>query len=118
MCHCGGHGNLWALLQFRISSGDTVLKEHLDTAPMNATYISPDIQNQVIQVLGDYILHQILINKETKYFSVIAGEVTDSSNKEQLAVVLCYVNPSDRCIREDLVTVVVVLQDRLLQRCC
>ena len=66
---------------------------------MNSTYISPDIQNQVIQVLGDYILHKINV-KEVKYFSVIAD---DSSNKEQLAVVLRYVNPSDHCIREDLV---------------
>ena len=24
VCHCGGHGNFWALLQFRISSGDTL----------------------------------------------------------------------------------------------
>lgn len=102
---CEGHGNFLALLHFRISSGDTLLKEHLTTAPKNATYISPDIQNQVIQVLGDHILHKILINvKEAKYFSVIADEVTDSSNKEQLAVVLRYVNPTDNCIREDLVS--------------
>ena len=52
----------------------------------------------MIQVLGDYILH---INvKEAKYFSVTADEVTDTSNEEQLAVVLRYVNPSDHCIRE------------------
>ena len=30
---CEGHGNFWALLQFRISSGDTLLREHLATAP-------------------------------------------------------------------------------------
>lgn len=102
---CEGHGNFWALLQFRISSGDTLLREHLTTAPKNATYVSPDIQNQVIQVLGDHILHKILINvKGAKYFSVIADEVTDSSNKEQLGVVLRYVNPTDNCIREDLVS--------------
>ena len=102
---CEGHGNFLALLLFRISSGDSLLKEHLTTAPKNATYISPDIQNQVIQVLGDHILNKILINvKEAKYFSVIADEVTDSSNKEQLAVVLRYVNPTDNRIREDLVS--------------
>ena len=59
----------------------------------------------MIQVLGDHILHKILINvKKAKYFSVIADEVTDSSNKEQPAVVLRYVNPTDNCIREDLVS--------------
>ena len=102
---CESHGNFLALLQFRISSGDSILKEHLSTAPKNATYMSPDIQNQVIQVLGDHMLHKILINvKEAKCFSVITDEVTDSSNKEQLAVVLRYVNPTDNCIREDLVS--------------
>ena len=33
-----------------------------------------------------------------------ADEVTDSSNKEQLSVVLRYVDPDDSSIREDLVT--------------
>jgi hypothetical protein len=99
------HGNFLALLQFRVSSGDTLLRDHLATAPRNATYISPDIQNQVIQILGDHIFNKILVNvKEAKYFSVIADEVTDSSNKEQLGVVLRYVNPANSCIREDLVS--------------
>ena len=35
---------------------------------------------------------------------MIADEVTDSSNKEQLGVVLRYVNPTDKCNREDLVS--------------
>ena len=59
----------------------------------------------MIQVLGNHILHKILINvKEAKFFSVTADEVTDSSNTEQLGVVLCYINPTDNCIREDLVS--------------
>ena len=33
-----GHGNVWALLQFCISAGDVILKEHLANAPKNATY--------------------------------------------------------------------------------
>ena len=31
-------GNFQALINFRIDSGDTVLKEHFDTAPKNASY--------------------------------------------------------------------------------
>jgi hypothetical protein len=33
-------GNFQALIQLRIDSGDTALKEHLNTCPRNATYIS------------------------------------------------------------------------------
>ena len=35
---------------------------------------------------------------------MIADEVTDCANKEQLSVVLRYLNPDDSSIREDLVT--------------
>ena len=49
------HGNFWALLKFRISAGDTTLSDHLNSAARNATYTSPDIQNQLINILGDQI---------------------------------------------------------------
>ena len=39
-----GHRNFWALIQFRISSGDTLLREHLTTAPKNATYVTRHTQ--------------------------------------------------------------------------
>ena len=35
---CASHGNFWALLEFRIAAGDTVLKDHLANAPANAKY--------------------------------------------------------------------------------
>ena len=37
------HGNFWALLEFRVSSGDVGLQDHLANAPRNAKYTSPDI---------------------------------------------------------------------------
>ena len=59
---CAPHGNLWALLEFRVSSGETVLRDHLDKALAIAKYTSPDVQNQVIAVLGDHIQSKILTN--------------------------------------------------------
>ena len=53
---CGNHGNSWVLHQFRVSAGDTTLREHLAGAPQNATYTSPDIHNQAIEVLGVHIV--------------------------------------------------------------
>ncbi|KAJ8870291.1 hypothetical protein PR048_029312 [Dryococelus australis] len=41
-------GNLRNLRRFRIDSGDEILRQHLYTCGGNATYISPDIQNQII----------------------------------------------------------------------
>ena len=37
------HGNLCALLNFRISAGDTILRNHIQSAARNATYTLPSI---------------------------------------------------------------------------
>ncbi len=96
------HGNFWALLQFRISSGDTVLRDHLAKAPAHAKYTSPSIQNEVADILGGQIQQVILSRvRRAQFFSIAADEVTDSSNKEQLAIVLRYVDPDDNQIRDD-----------------
>ena len=52
------HGNFCALLNIRISAGDTILRDHLQSAARNATYTSPDIQNQLVSTLGDHICMQ------------------------------------------------------------
>ena len=98
-------GNFWALLQFRVAAGDVALAEHLGKARRNAMYTSPGIQNQLIDILGDHVRGKILNRvKKAQFFSVIADEVTDCSNKEQLRLVVRYVNPDDFQIREDLVS--------------
>ncbi|XP_014665331.1 PREDICTED: uncharacterized protein LOC106807504 [Priapulus caudatus] len=94
---CGNHkgheddrSNFRALLNFRISSGDKVLEEHLKTTgPKNATYTSSIIQNEVIDTIADYIRQKIFSQvKNSLFFLIIADEVTDVSNKEKLAFVL------------------------------
>ena len=51
------------------------------------------IQNQIIEVLGD----------QASQWFVIADEVTNCSNKEQLSLVLRYVEPDSLLIRKDVV---------------
>ena len=98
------HGNFWALLDYWIEAGDSDLAHHLATAPRNATYTSGDIQNQLISVIGGLICGKILSKvTDTKYFTVIADEVSDCANMEQLSLVLRYVDPDSSLISEDLV---------------
>ena len=88
------HGNFWALLNFRISAGDTHSRDRLQRAARNATYTSPDTQNQLISILGDHIRDTILGKVGSSLcYTVIADEVTDCSNKEQLSIVLRMLNP-------------------------
>ena len=65
------HGNFQALLRFRVYAGDQVLKEHIETASLNATYTGKEIQNQIISVCGDTIQNRILvkIHKANFFFS-------------------------------------------------
>jgi hypothetical protein len=94
------HGNFVALLNFRIEAGDTVLQEHLSTAARNATYTSNTIQNQIITVLADQVTTSIIDKVEAaKWFTVIADEVTDASNREQLSIVLRYVDSATLTVR-------------------
>ena len=98
------HGNFWALLNYRIDAGDAVLQEHLSHCAGNATYTSSVIQDQIISILADQIRHKIIMNvKSAQWFSVIADEVTDAANKEQLTLVLRYVDEDSLLIREDFV---------------
>ena len=71
-------GNFWALLHFRAAAGDSVLCNHLTHAPRNALYTSPDVQNQIIDILCDYIRHKILSNvQKAQFFTIIADEVAN-----------------------------------------
>ena len=73
----------------------------------NSTYTSSTIQNEIISIIGDHIRSSIIDNvKRARWFTVIADEVTDVSNKEQLSLVLRYVNPDDDQLREDLTDVI------------
>ena len=66
-------GYFQALLYFRIESGDQVLQNHLENSSRNATYISKTIQNELITTVG-------------KYFSILADEAADISNKENMSI--------------------------------
>ena len=57
-------------------------------------YTSKDIQNEIILVIGQWIQKKILVEVQngSKVFSVIADESRDCSNKEQMPLIIRYVN--------------------------
>ena len=73
------------------------------TSPVtkNATYLSPKIQNEIINIIGYDILQTDLINKiiEAKFFSKIADEV-ESHKVEQLPICIRFVDKNNN-IREE-----------------
>ena len=96
-------GNFQGLLNFRVECGDVILEEHFQTCPKNATYLSKTVQNELIEICGDYLRKQIIREvKVAKFFSILADEVADVSNKEQMPLVLRFVDTTGH-IREEFI---------------
>lgn len=87
------NGNFRELLNYRIKAGDLVLENHLKTTHSKATYISPVIQNELIDCCKSIIIENILEEvKISKYYSIIFDETTDISHTSQMSLVLRYVS--------------------------
>ena len=76
----------------------------------NATYQSADIQNALISVADSLVKESVICRiKYAKFWSIIADETTDRQNREQLVVVVRYVQKDSNgkwfCV-EDPVAVV------------
>ena len=82
--------------------GNSEIAAHLKESPSNATYLSPDIQKELITQIGEEILSSISAEvKNAIYFAVIADETTDLSIKSQLSIVVKYLKGdtlTERCI--------------------
>ena len=52
------------------------------------TYLSHEIQNEMINIIALRIVSDFAEVSESGYFSLMADECTDVSNKEQLAICL------------------------------
>ena len=84
-------GNFVELVWFRAET-DPILAQHLVNSPQNARYTSKTIQNELVGVIGNSIRNDIVKEvKRAKFYSVIADEVTDSANKEELSLALWYI---------------------------
>ena len=76
------HGNFIELVRFRAES-DEVLRHHLQSTPGNSIYTSKTIQNELVHIIGSRIRSDILKEiEQAKFYTVIADEVSDVSNKE------------------------------------
>ncbi|KAF2885990.1 hypothetical protein ILUMI_20183 [Ignelater luminosus] len=73
-------GKFSALLRFRANSGDEDLKRHVISSRKNATFMSPDIQNEIIQICSEIVTKEIMkkVNK-VNCFTLLA----DVSGTEQ-----------------------------------
>ena len=70
---------------------DPMIKQNLEKK--TDKYTSPQIQNEILSVLAIQILRDIGNSiRSTPYYSLMADEVTDSSNREQVVICLRWVD--------------------------
>lgn len=94
-------GNFLALLKL-LATNDEVLRKHLEAPTMRcATYISPQIQNELIGVMGKHMILQGILDdmNAAPYYTILADEVT-SHNIEHLAICARFVD-GNKDIREE-----------------
>ncbi len=98
----GNPGNFLAMLKI-IANHDVVLKTHLEKPrQLNATYLSPHTQNQIVDIIGKMIIQKKIVDevKQAKFFTVLVDEVT-SFNSEFMPLCVRFVD-ANHDIREEL----------------
>ena len=67
------------------------MTDHLTNSSSRAKYTSPDIQNEIINIIGNQIRTSIVEScNNSKFSTLIADETTDTSTREQVSVCLRY----------------------------
>lgn len=93
-----------------MAESDPVLEEHL--ARMNTedkttvTYLSPQTQNEFIEILGNHVRRSIVDSvKEAKYFTLMLNSTPDIPHRDQTSQVLRYVviNGKNVKVRESFI---------------
>ena len=84
-----------------------MIKQKIRDNPHNAMYTSPDIQNQLLEVMGGLVCGKVYkAVQDARYYSLLGDETKDVSKIEQLAIVLRYVDVPTATIYDRFLTYV------------
>jgi hypothetical protein len=101
--HTEEKSNFIALINYRAET-DQILATHLQNSPPNARYLSPTVQNELIDICGRQLQQDIISEcNSANCFSVIADETTDVSTTEQIYLCVRYVgvdSDEEMCVKE------------------
>ncbi|XP_061368801.1 uncharacterized protein LOC133311724 [Gastrolobium bilobum] len=85
-------GNFVELVKFLCESNEEVNYVSLNNAPENLIMIAPSIQKDITIVAASLVTRAIISDIGDNFFSILVDEARDISIKEQMAIVLRYVN--------------------------
>ena len=97
-------GNFLELVDI-VSNHDSVVKNRLHVGPRNALYTSHSIQDELLKILSNNVVHTICEQvKEAGFYSIIADESRDTAKQEQMLFAVRYVDMTDGCVQEHFLT--------------
>jgi hypothetical protein len=85
-------GNFLEMLKLLASYNKEVNEVVLENAPKNAKYTSPDVQKEILNILARKVQKAIREEIGNSKFCIMVDEARDESKKEQMAIVLRFVN--------------------------
>lgn len=106
----GNPGKFLALLKL-LSKDNCILESHLMQPRMkNCTYMSPDIQNELIDIIGEHVIRADITDEihNAKFFAIMVDEVTNH-NRVQMSLCVRFVDSDDN-IREEFIDFISLLR--------
>ncbi|XP_050113863.1 uncharacterized protein LOC126592164 [Malus sylvestris] len=91
-------GNYLELLQFLADNNDKVREVVMENAPGNLKLLAPSIQKEIVNSCALETLDAIMDGLKDRFFSILVDEARDVSVKEQMAMVLRYVDDNGHVI--------------------
>ncbi|XP_058202792.1 uncharacterized protein LOC131317246 [Rhododendron vialii] len=85
-------GNFIELIKFEGKLDDNIVDVVLEKAPKNAKYISPLIQKEILHIFGNKVRKKICEEVRDAKFCILVDEAKDASNREQMVIVLRFVD--------------------------
>ncbi|CAF1525372.1 unnamed protein product, partial [Rotaria sordida] len=87
-------GNFMELLRWSATS-DPVVKSVLEDSAGNASYLSHDIQNELIHIMANQVREKISSMLHNHNYTLMADESRDISGTQQLSIVIRFVHDQD-----------------------
>lgn len=99
----GNFNKIWSL----VAKHDPIVKDKLAHNLRNATYTSPEIQNNIINIMASMVRKEISTAvQKAGCYSILADETKDASKQEQLSIVVRYIDGTTHMIVERFLTFV------------
>ncbi|XP_060182864.1 uncharacterized protein LOC132612791 [Lycium barbarum] len=95
-------GNVLDLLKWYADKNEDVKQVVLENAPQNDIMICPNIQKDIVSSCAKETVKAIVEDLNGDYFGILVDESKDVSHKEQMALILQYVNKESKLIEQFL----------------